>query len=99
MKTMKKILVSACILFSINGFSQTTRIYCKPELKYCIYNLKQMKRWLIYDYKDNKIPEHIYQEYLLVLENTRRSLEMMVENKGQCDTTAKPQKFTYDLQP
>ena len=96
---MKKLIV---LIFIMSLFSfeleKGTIIYCKPEIKYCIHNLKEMKNWLKYDKEQNKISEYVYQEYLLVLDNTQRSLEMMLENKGQCDTiSGRPEKFKYDL--
>ena len=41
--------------------------------------------------------EYIFQEYLLVFDNTIRSLERTKENKGQFDTSSKSVKFKYDL--
>ena len=96
---MKKIIISISLFISLKRFSQTGIVYCRPEMKYCIHNLKEMKKWLVYDHQNNQIPDYVFQEYLLVLEHTRRSLEMMVENKGQCDTTDTDTTFKYDLKP
>ena len=75
-------------------------IYCRPEIKSCIQNLEVLKVWLEDDYKNEKIPSYVYEEYLLVLNNTRLGLEMILDNKGQCDTKIKkPAKFKYELQP
>tara|TARA_R100000700_G_scaffold26426_1_gene33225 strand:- start:246 stop:554 length:309 start_codon:yes stop_codon:yes gene_type:complete len=96
---MKKILISVGLLFLISSSPNNgTVIFCKPEIKYCIYNLKVLKKWLNYDYKEGKIPSYVYEEYLFVLNNTSLSLEMILENKGQCDTTQKqPAKFVYKI--
>ena len=96
---MKKLIV---LLFITSLFSfeleKGDTIYCRPEIKSCIQNLEVLKGWLEYDYKDDKIPSYVYEEYLLVLNNTRLSLEMILDNKGQCDTTIKkPAKFKYNI--
>tara|TARA_R100000278_G_scaffold2427_3_gene4713 strand:+ start:160 stop:459 length:300 start_codon:yes stop_codon:yes gene_type:complete len=97
---MKKLLISVGLLLLVSSSpNKGDVIYCRPEIKSCIHNLNTLKSWLIYDYKSNKIPSYVYEEYLLVLNNTSLSLEMILDNKGQCDTTQKkPAKFTYEIQ-
>ena len=95
---MKKILISIGLLFLMSSTTKGDIIYCRPEVKACIHNLEILKGWLEYDYRENKIPSYVYEEYLLVLNNTRLSLEMILNNKGQCDTTQKqPAKFVYEI--
>ena len=60
-------------------------------------NLKTLNKWLKYDYENNKIPEYVFQLNSIGLENTNRTLEKMIENKGQCDTTSKSVKFKYNV--
>tara|TARA_R100001591_G_scaffold104392_1_gene112038 strand:- start:753 stop:1052 length:300 start_codon:yes stop_codon:yes gene_type:complete len=96
---MKKILISIGLLFLMS--SSTTKgdiIYCRPEVKACIHNLVTLKAWLKHDYENNKISSYLYEEYLLVINNTTLSLEMILDNKGQCDTTnQQPVKFAYKI--
>ena len=95
---MKKILISIGLLFLMSSTTKGDIIYCRPEVKACIHNLKTLKSWLKYDYKNSKIPSYVYEEYLLVLNNTTLSLEMILDNKGQCDTTNQnPVKFAYKI--
>ena len=95
---MKKILISIGLLFLMSSTTKGDIIYCRPEVEACIHNLKTLKSWLKYDYKNSKIPSYVYEEYLLVLNNTTLSLEMILDNKGQCDTTQKqPAKFVYEI--
>lgn len=95
---MKKVFISLGLLLLLSSSNQQgVLVYCKPEIKYCVHNLKVLKQWLLQDYNEDKIPTYVYQEYLLVLDNTERSLEMILDNKGQCDTVSKPTKFKYNL--
>jgi hypothetical protein len=95
---MKKIIISltAITLFSSSFSEDKVYIYCKPDINACIWNLHQMQAWVQWDYEDGKMSEKMYKEYRLVLVNTRKSLEMILDNKGQCDTVnLKPVKLKY----
>ena len=99
---MKKIItsVAAFILLtssSVNRYEDDwVKIYCQADLGKCAYNLNQLKSWLKYDYEAGKIPGYVYDEYFLVLDNTTRSIQMLIKNEGQCDTTDyKVKKLKY----
>ena len=64
-----------------------TVIYCKPDIAKCLENLENLKRWLWDDYNDKKFSNKIHDEYHLVVAHTISSLEMILEDKGQCDTS------------
>jgi len=64
-----------------------TVIYCKPDIAKCLENLENLKRWLWDDYNDKKLSNKIHDEYHLVVAHTISSLEMILEDKGQCDTS------------
>jgi len=83
---MKKLIVSAGILMSLNFYSQTV-IYCKPDINKCIENLSNLQNWLQDDYNKKLIKPKLHDEYSLAVSLTISSLEMILDNKGQCDTT------------
>ena len=90
---MKKIIISIAsfILLTssyVNRYEEDwVRIYCQADLDKCVHNLTQLKSWLNDDYKAGKIPGYVYDEYLVVLDNTTRSIQMLIKDEGQCDTT------------
>jgi hypothetical protein len=90
---MKKIIISVASFILLTSSSVNkleddwVRIYCKPDIKTAIHNLKQLKYWIELDNKDNKINDDIFTEYHLAVQNTILSLEMILDNKGQCDTS------------
>ena len=90
---MKKIITSS----SVNRYENDwVRIYCQADLNKCVSNLIQLKSWLKYDYEGGKIPAYIYDEYFVVIDNTTRSLQMVIKDEGQCDTTKyKVKKLEY----
>jgi|TARA_Y200000002_G_scaffold280886_1_gene234976 hypothetical protein len=89
---MKKLFIIISI-FTVNKTFSQTRIYCKPDIKKCINNLENLDYWLWQDGKDKKIPYEIWKQYELVITHTISSLEMILENKNQCDTTNETVKF------
>ena len=101
---MKKIIISVAtfILLTSSSFtimSDWVRIYCEADMNKCVHNLTQLKSWLKYDYEQGKIPAYVYDEYFVVLDNTTKSLQMLIKNEGQCDTTnynVKKLKYTTD---
>ena len=86
---MKKILIFTAVMLMLTGNAREEKvyIYCNPDIKIAIHNLKQLKYWIELDHKDNKIDENMYAEYHIAVKNTILSLEMILDNKGQCDTT------------
>ena len=64
-----------------------TLIHCKPDIAKCIENLENLKRWLWDDYQNKMINNKTHDEYHLVVTHTISSLEMILEDKGQCDTS------------
>ena len=72
-----------------------TVIYCKPDIVKCLENLENLKQWLLEDYKDQIITNKTHDEYHLVVTHTISSLEMILENKGQCDTSKDRENFSY----
>ena len=64
-----------------------TVIYCKPDIAKCLENLENLKRWLWDDYNDKILSNKTHDEYHLVVTHTISSLEMILEDKGQCDTS------------
>jgi len=94
---MKKLFISVGILISHFLYSQEgyTRIYCKPDLEKCIENLQNLNSWLVYDYDNKKISGKLYDEYHLVIDQTIKSISMVIEDKGQCDTTNAKEIITY----
>jgi hypothetical protein len=86
---MKKILIFTALMLMLTGNASEEKvyIYCKPDMKSCIHNLEQIKFWVELDYEAGKIDQNIYTEYHIAISNTLRSLEMILDNKGQCDTT------------
>tara|TARA_B100000497_G_scaffold121491_1_gene151296 strand:+ start:320 stop:748 length:429 start_codon:yes stop_codon:yes gene_type:complete len=72
-----------------------TVIYCKPDIVKCLENLENLKQWLLEDYKDQIITNKTHDEYHLVVTHTISSLEMILENKGQCDTSNDRENFRY----
>lgn len=102
---MKKIIISVASFIlltssSLNKYEDDwVRIYCEADMNKCVHNLTQLKSWLKYDYEQGKIPAYVYDEYFVVLDNTTRSLQMLIKNEGQCDTTnynVKKLKYTTD---
>jgi len=93
---MKKILISIAtlVLLTSSVSEEKVTIYCRPDIKIAIHNLKQLKYWVELDYKDNKIDDNMYTEYHIAIRSTILSLEMILDNKGQCDTT---DKKVYEL--
>ena len=91
---MKKLLISLGILISCIGYSQT-RIYCKPDLEKCINNLRNLEKWIKDDYDNKKISGILYDEYHIVLINTIQSISMVIEDRGQCDTTNVKEPLIY----
>lgn len=99
---MKKIIISvAALIFlsssSVNNYKKEwVRIYCQADLNKCAHNLTQLKQWLKDDYEAGKIPGYVYDEYYVVLDNTKRSIEMLIKNEGQCETANyKVEKLKY----
>ena len=72
-----------------------TVIYCKPDIAKCLENLENLKQWLLEDYKHQIITNKTHDEYHLVVTHTISSLEMILENKGQCDTSNDRENFRY----
>ena len=72
-----------------------TVIYCKPDIAKCLENLENLKRWLWDDYNDKKFSNKIHDEYHLVVAHTISSLEMILEDKGQCDTSNDTENLKY----
>jgi hypothetical protein len=96
---MKKILISisALLILSINASEDKVFIYCKPDMNTCIHNLTQLKYWVELDHESGKIDDNMFTEYHLAINNTILSMEMILDNKGQCDTTDnKVYKLKYD---
>jgi hypothetical protein len=88
---MKKIIMIAFIFLGLTSSNSNNdewaTIYCKPNLESCIHNLDHLELWLELDFKDGKISENEYEAYKLVVENTSRSIEMILDPLGcQCDT-------------
>lgn len=89
---MKKIIISIATFILLtsssvsNCKSDWVKIYCKPDIKSAIHNLKQLKYWIELDNKENKINDSIFTEYHIAVQSTILSLEMILDNKGQCDT-------------
>ena len=91
---MKKLLISIGVLISCVGYSQAT-IYCKPDLEKCISNLENLEKWIKDDYENKKITGILYDEYHVVILNTIQSISMVIEDRGQCDTTNVKETLTY----
>lgn len=99
---MKKIIISVSALIflsssSVNNYkNEWVRIYCQADLNKCAHNLTQLKQWLKDDYEAGKIPGYVYDEYYVVLDNTKRSIEMLIKDEGQCETgNYKVEKLKY----
>ena len=77
---MKKIIISAILLTNFFKIpAQETQdvheIYCTPDIEKCIQNLNNLKNFINYDFSVSKeIPEHIFNEYALVIDYTTLSL-------------------------
>ena len=82
------------MFISVNVIAQT-RIYCKPDVSKCVSNLNVLKKWVIEDYLDTTISAKTYDQYKSILINTIAGLEMIIENKNQCDTTDSYIDFKY----
>ena len=96
---MKKILISisALLILSINASEDKVIIYCKPDMNTCIHNLTQLKYWVELDHESGKIDDNMFTEYHIAINNTILSMEIILDNKGQCDTTDnKVYKLKYD---
>ena len=79
---MKKITISLLMLLSLNSFSQDIyydSIYLEKDIEACRRNVYTMRVWVKDDYLAGDIPRYIYDNYMLVLENTERSLELLLE--------------------
>jgi len=77
---MKKVLISITILLSSCSY-RTNRIYYTDNINKCIHNLNEMQRWLQEDYNAGDIPEHVANNYMIVLVNTKCSLYKKIEEK------------------
>ena len=91
---MKKLIVSASILMSLNFYSQTV-IYCKPDINKCIENLTNLEQWLWKDYQNNLIDSKTHDEYHVAITHTISSLQMILKDEGQCDTTDEKISLKY----
>ena len=90
------ISIAALVLLTSSFSEEKVYIYCKPDIKIAIQNLKNLRYWIELDYKDNKI-NNMYTEYHIAVQNTILSLEMILDNKGQCDTSdTKIYKLKYN---
>lgn len=96
---MKKILIFTAVMLMLTGNASEEKvyIYCKPDMKSCIHNLRQLKYWVELDHESGKIDDKMFTEYHVAINNTILSMEMILDNKGQCDTTDnKVYKLKYD---
>ena len=89
---MNKIIIIVLVFLGLTSSNlnnnEWSTIYCKPDLNKCLHNLNHLELWLELDYKDGKISENEYEAYKLVVENTSKSIEMILDPSGcQCDTT------------
>ena len=77
---MKKVLISITILLSSCSY-KTNRIYYSNNVKKCIHNLNEMQRWLQEDYEMGDIPDHVAQNYMVVVVNTKCSLYKKIKEQ------------------
>ena len=95
---MKKSIIILLVFIGLTSSNlinnEWATIYCKPDLKKCISNLKHQLLWLEEDYNSGAINERAYESYKLVAENILLSIEMILVPSGcQCDTTDRRDKF------
>tara|TARA_R110000765_G_C18787132_1_gene592099 strand:+ start:392 stop:682 length:291 start_codon:yes stop_codon:yes gene_type:complete len=96
---MKKTIISLSLLLMMtsSAVEEKVYIYCKPDINICIHNLKQLKYWIELDKESGKIDNNMYTEYHIAVNATILSLEMILDNQGQCDTTDnKVYKLKYE---
>ncbi len=93
---MRKLIISIGLLTSINSYSQKgVVIYCKPDIKKCIENLEVLQTWIWNDYNEQYLSSKMHDEYELVITHTISSLEMILKDRGQCDTTSAREDLKY----
>jgi hypothetical protein len=93
---MRRLIISIGLLISINSYSQKgVVIYCKPNIKKCIKNLEVLQTWVLNDYNEQYLSSEMYDEYELVITHTISSLEMILKDRNQCDTTSAREDLKY----
>ena len=60
---------------------RTNRIYYSTSIRKCVHNLEEMQRWLQQDYANGDIPQHVANNYMIVIVNTKCSLYKKIETK------------------
>ena len=67
---MKKLI----LLLALTSCTTKNKIYYSTNVNKCIHNLNEMQRWLQQDYAAGDIPEHVANNYMIVIINTKCSL-------------------------
>ena len=76
------IILVSIVLFSscqVLNRKQYDTIYVSKKVDKMIHNLNVMEDWLDYDFRNGRISEDIANNYYIVIENTRESLEQFKE--------------------
>ena len=62
------------ITFSSCNFRSYDNIYLSKNLDKSIHNIEVLQKWLYWDYKNNKIPEYVLNEYNTEMERLIKKL-------------------------
>ena len=82
---MKNCLIFILLISTSISCLRTNTIYYSKNIKKTIHNLEEMERWLRQDYENGDIPEHIAQNYMVVLVNSKCSLYKKLDDKSKED--------------
>ncbi len=76
---MKKLI----LLLALTSCTTKNKIYYSTNVDKCIHNLNEMQRWLQQDYANGDIPEHVANNYMIVIINTKCSLSKKYGKKTE----------------
>ena len=74
MKNFIIIFSISLIAFSSCNFRTYDNIYLSKNLDKSIHNIEVLQKWLYWDYKNNKIPEYVLNEYNTEMERLIKKL-------------------------
>ena len=76
---MKKLI----LFLALTSCTTKNKIYYTENIDKCIHNLNEMQRWLQQDYANGDIPQHVANNYMIVIINTKCSLSKKYGKKTE----------------
>ena len=83
---MKNHIVYLIVITTTFSCLSTNKVYYSKNINKTIHNLEQIENWLRQDYANGDIPEHIAQNYMLILRYSKCSLykKLGEKTKEEC---------------